>query len=186
MKVLDQAQTGPAPAPDRSKRPSIVGITYVVGGAAAILLPARIPLNGALTVAGMLTTWGGLGLWLAFEMRPAKECAYAGTAFALLVLIGLGCLLFPSLDMQALTIVMMIAFVVEGIVSVLLALRLSGNRHNWGWMAFSGLCSLIIGLIILIDWPETAIWTLGMLLGINFLSTGLSLIMMDVSPDVRS
>ena len=93
-------------------------------------------------------------------------------------MLGLAFLLFPGVGITTLTIVMMLVFLVEGVVSILLGLRMSGNLRHWGWMLFSGACSLIVGLIIMMGWPETAVWTLGLLLGINFLSTGLSLIML--------
>ncbi|WP_138934316.1 HdeD family acid-resistance protein [Roseovarius arcticus] len=161
-----------------SNRLKVVGVVFVVIGVLAILLPAWATLAGALLVAWMLTLWGIVGLWFAWEMRPAKEWRYAAVGFGITLGLGLVFLLFPGIGIQTLTIVMMVVFLMEGIVSILLGLRLSGQRTNWGWMIFSGACSLIVGAIILFGWPETATWTLGMLLGVNFLSTGISLVML--------
>jgi uncharacterized membrane protein HdeD (DUF308 family) len=47
---------------------------------------------------------------------------------------------------------------------------------QWGWMMFSGIIDLILGVIILIGLPGTAAWALGLLVGINMLFGGSALI----------
>lgn len=178
MHTPDHTPASAIPAPRLSRRWTIIGIAFVIIGALAVLLPARATLAGELLIAWMLLLWGAAGLWFAWEMRPAHEWRYGAAAFGITFLLGLVFLLFPGAGIEALTIVMMVVFLMEGIVSVLLGLRLSGHMRNWGWMIFSGFCSLIVGVIILIGWPQTAVWTLGLLLGVNFLSTGLALIML--------
>ena len=177
MKTVDQSQKSAAYAASHPNRLMIVGIVFAVIGLFAILLPLWATVAGELLIAWVLVLWGAAGLWFAWEMRPAREWRYAGVAFGITLLLGLLFLLFPGVGIKTLTIVMMLVFLMEGIVSILLSLRLSGHRRNWGWMTFSGLCSLIVGMIILMGWPETAVWTLGLLLGVNFLSTGVSLMM---------
>lgn len=157
---------------------AVIGIAFTVIGALAIILPAWATLAGELLIAWMLTLWGVVGLWFAWEIRPASEWRYAAVVFGITFLLGLAFLLFPGVGIETLTIVMMVVFLMEGIVSILLGLRMSARLKNWAWMIFSGLCSLIVGAIILVGWPETTVWTLGLLLGVNFLSTGFSLIML--------
>lgn len=178
MKTPDHSPASAIPTPVFSKRLTIIGFVFAAIGVLAILLPAWATLAGELLIAWMLTLWGATGLWFSWEMRPAREWRYGAVVFAITLLLGLVFLLLPSIGIETLTIVMMVVFLMEGIVSILLGLRMSGHRRNWGWMIFSGLCSLIVGVIILIGWPETAVWALGLLLGANFFSTGISLIML--------
>ncbi|MFZ1469287.1 MAG: DUF308 domain-containing protein [Paracoccaceae bacterium] len=159
----------------------MLGLAFVAIGALAIILPAWATLAGEILIAWMLTLWGAVGLWFAWEMRPARESSYAGIVFGVTLFLGLAFLLFPGIGIETLTIVMMLVFLMEGIISILLGLRMSAGQKNWGWIVFSGLCSLIVGVIILIGWPQTAIWTLGLLLGLNFLSTGVALFMLGTA-----
>lgn len=175
MNRLDQSD-GDRPA--ASGRLMAVGIVFAALGALAILLPARATLAVERLAVWMLALWGAAGLWFSWEMRPAREWRFGAVLFAAALLLGLIFALFPGAGIAALTIVLMIVFLLEGIVSILLGLRMSGQRRSWGWMVFSGICSLLVGLVILMGWPETAVWTLGLLLGLNFLSTGLALIML--------
>ncbi|WP_415184513.1 HdeD family acid-resistance protein [Phaeovulum sp.] len=178
MNAQDHSFAGTAHKPTFSKRLTHIGIVFAAIGLLAILLPGWATLAGEILIAWMLLLWGVVGLWFAWEMRPAKEWFYGAILFGLTLLLGLVFLLFPGVGIATLTIVMIIVFLMEGIVSILLGLRISGHLRSWGWMVFSGICSLIVGAIILFGWPETAVWTLGLLLGVNFLSSGLSLIML--------
>ena len=109
-------------APVLSRRLMILGLVFAAIGALAILLPAWATLAGEMLVAWMLTLWGAVGLWFAWEMRPAKEWRYAGVAFAITLLLGLMFLLFPGVGIETLTIVMMVVFLMEGVVSILLSM----------------------------------------------------------------
>ena len=139
--------------------------------------PPGATLAAELLIAWLLVLWGAAGLWFAWEMRPERDWRYAAGAFGITLLLGLVFLLFPRVGVETMTVAMMSVFLMEGVVAILHGLRVNGQLRNWGRMIFSGICSLIIGLVILIGWPGTAVWTLGLLLGVNFLTNGLSLVM---------
>jgi uncharacterized membrane protein HdeD (DUF308 family) len=48
--------------------------------------------------------------------------------------------------------------------------------NAWGWMLLTGIIDIILALIIISGMPGTAAWVLGLLVGINLLMTGISLI----------
>ncbi|MFZ5963033.1 HdeD family acid-resistance protein [Thalassococcus sp. BH17M4-6] len=156
----------------------LVGIILALLGALAILLPTIATFGAELLVAWMLTLWGAVGLWFSWAIRPVPEWRYGFAAFGLLFVMGVALVLFPLAGIAALTVLMMLSFLMEGLLSILFGLRSSAHVSNWGWLVFSGLCSFAAGLVILFGWPWTASWTLGLMLGLNFLSTGLSLVML--------
>jgi uncharacterized membrane protein HdeD (DUF308 family) len=47
-------------------------------------------------------------------------------------------------------------------------------------MLFSGITALVFALIIVISWSETVDWLLGLLLGINMIFLGGSLVKIDL------
>lgn len=53
-----------------------------------------------------------------------------------------------------------------------------GNRgqQGWSWLAFSGLITLITGILIAVGWPANSLWILGLLLGFDLLFQGWSLL----------
>jgi uncharacterized membrane protein HdeD (DUF308 family) len=68
-------------------------------------------------------------------------------------------------------------FIVEGVASIMYALdhkrQLSGR---WGLMLLSGVIDLVLAAVILAGLPGTALWALGVLVGINMVFGGVSLI----------
>lgn len=157
----------------------LVGIILAVLGVLAILLPTVATFGAEILVAWMLTLWGAVGLWFSWAIRSAPEWRYGAIAFGLLFVLGVVLVLFPLAGIEALTVLMMLSFLLEGVLSILFGLRSSAHVSNWGWLVFSGLCSFAAGIVILFGWPWTASWTLGLMLGLNFFSTGLSLVMLS-------
>ena len=51
----------------------------------------------------------------------------------------------------------------------------------WTWMLFSGIVNVVLAAIILMGWPGTAAWTLGLLVGINLFVSGLALVMTSLA-----
>jgi len=88
-------------------------------------------------------------------------------------------LAWPVAGVLSLTLVLIVFFVVEGFASIMYALEhrreLSGR---WEWMLASGIIDLILAAIILAGLPGTAAWAIGLIVGINMLFGGSSLIAM--------
>ena len=88
-------------------------------------------------------------------------------------------LAWPLQGTLSLTAVLIAFLLVEGGVSIIYALQhqraLSGR---WGWMLASGIVDVFLGLLLLIGLPGTALWALGLLVGINLLFGGWALILM--------
>jgi len=82
----------------------------------------------------------------------------------------------------SLTLVLVAFFIIEGIASIMYAVdhrrQLTGS---WGWMLLSGIIDLILAAIILAGLPGTAVWALGLLVGINMLFGGGALIAMALA-----
>ncbi|MCB1310816.1 MAG: DUF308 domain-containing protein [Sedimentitalea sp.] len=178
MTIPDHARPGAIRKRGAFGRLTVIGVAFAVIGVLAMLLPALATLAAELLIAWMLVLWGAAGLGFAWEMRPEREWRHAAGTFGIALLLGILFLLFPRIGIETMTILVMLVFLLEGVVSILLGLRFSERVRNWGWLVFSGAASLIVGVIILIGWPGTAAWTLGLLLGVNFLTTGLSLVML--------
>ena len=68
-------------------------------------------------------------------------------------------------------------FIVEGVATIMYAVehrnQLSGR---WGWMLVSGIVDLILAGIIVAGLPGTALWALGLLVGINLIFGGIAMI----------
>ncbi len=158
------------------------GIVLVVLGVLAIAVPA---------VAGeMVVMVLGIMLLLAGVIQIVSGLRSEGWTRKLPPLIlgvitsfcGLGLLGQPWIGMVSITLLLAIFFVVEGIWKIVTAFS---YRPASGWLAFfaSGIVTLVLGGLIWIQWPSSALWVIGLLVGINMLITGIS--MLVVATTVR-
>ncbi len=156
-----------------------VGLVFAALGVAAILAPAVATLVVEQLVAWLLVFWGIAGLVFARSLRGVSERRIVAIFFAVVLVVGLGFVLLPGRGAAFITGVMVVVFLLEGALSILLGLRLSGQVPSWRWVIVSGVCAFALGLVILVQWPTTSTWVLGFLTGLNFLSTGISMFLMS-------
>jgi uncharacterized membrane protein HdeD (DUF308 family) len=90
--------------------------------------------------------------------------------------------LWPVNGAVSLTLVLTAFFIVDGIASIMYALahrqQLTGQ---WGWLLASGLCDLVVAALIIAGFPSSAAWAIGLLVGINMIFGGTSLIIVALS-----
>jgi uncharacterized membrane protein HdeD (DUF308 family) len=160
----------------------VEGIVLVVLGLAAIALP---PIAGIATavVLGWLFLIGGIvGLIATFNQKNAPGFWWALISAAIAVLAGGVLLANPAAGVATLTYVLIAFFVIDGVIIMVMAFEhrreLSGR---WEWMMLGGVMDLVLAAIIIAGLPGTLAWALGLLVGIDLLFGGFSLIAMAMS-----
>ena len=51
----------------------------------------------------------------------------------------------------------------------------------WGWSLASGVIDVVLGMLILLEWPESALWVIGLFVGINLLFRGMNWIALGLA-----
>lgn len=155
------------------------GLVFILFGVMAILAPGVATIVIEQFIAWVLIFWGIGGLFFARGFRAMAEWRVLAASYAVVLLAGTGFLIFPGAGITVLTVIMLLAFFVEGALSILFGLRLSGQLLHWRWIVLSGISSSALGLIVLVAWTDMSRWFLALIVGMNFLSTGLSLLMLS-------
>jgi uncharacterized membrane protein HdeD (DUF308 family) len=157
-----------------------LGIVLVVAGIAAIMFPlvstiaAKIALGWIFLAAGIvmiihafsIQKWGGFLM----ELLLGVLYLFAGGWLAF----------FPFTGIVTLTILLAALFLAEGVVEVIMGFRVRPHE-GWGWLVFSGLIAVAVGLLIAAELPSSAVWAIGLLVGVNLLSTGISFIVVALA-----
>jgi uncharacterized membrane protein HdeD (DUF308 family) len=131
----------------------LYGIFLIVGGIAQIVHSFRAQ------------SWGMTALWL-----------LGGVLYALA---GLVALVFPLLASVVYTLMLGILLIVLGVVRLVTAFDARAGAH-WGWIAFGGLLTLVLGLMITFSWPATGLWVIGLFLGIDLIYQGIAWILFGI------
>ena len=81
----------------------------------------------------------------------------------------------PLLGLGVITLFLIAYFLSDGLVKITHALK-SRSHKGWGWLLFSGLISLLLGLALWKNWPLSGAWAIGTLFGINLIFNGWAMI----------
>jgi uncharacterized membrane protein HdeD (DUF308 family) len=152
------------------------GILLMVLGFVAIAIPPLATLAVTAVFGWLFLISGVIGLITTFYMRSAPGFWWSLASAALAILAGGYLLAQPIAGALSLTVVLIAFFIIEGVASVMFALdhrtELSGQ---WGWMLVSGIVDLVLSVMLIAGLPSTAVWALGLLVGINMVFGGLAL-----------
>jgi uncharacterized membrane protein HdeD (DUF308 family) len=153
------------------------GILLVIFGLAAMIVPPAASLAVTILLGWLFLISGIAGLALTFWAREMPGFRWSLISAALAVLAGLILLAQPAQGTLTLTIVVGAYFLAEGVATIMYALEhrreLSGR---WSWMLIAGLMDILIAVIIIAGLPQSALWALGLLVGVNLLFGGATLI----------
>jgi uncharacterized membrane protein HdeD (DUF308 family) len=160
----------------------IEGIILVVLGLLAIAVPMVAGLAVTLLFGWLFLISGVVGLVTTFAMRQAPGFWWSLLSAVLGIVVGGWLLVQPELGLVSLTYLLIAFFLIEGIATIMFALdhkrALSGR---WGWMLVSGIVDLFLAGVILAGLPGAAAWALGLIVGVNMLFGGASMIGMALA-----
>jgi uncharacterized membrane protein HdeD (DUF308 family) len=153
------------------------GVVMMVLGLLAIAVPEVASL--AITIfIGWLFFIGGIFRTVSLlQHRNMPGFGWSLATALLAIVLGLVLLLRPMAGVLTLTLALIAFFILEGVSAILLAIEHRRHLPSWGWVLFSGFVDLLLAFLIWDGWPSSAGWAIGLLVGINMVFLGLSLIM---------
>ncbi len=91
--------------------------------------------------------------------------------------IGLGIFVWvaPTAALQGLTIWLAAVFLITGTMRLIASFQHASLGNVW-WTALSGVVSIVLGVMILNNWPQASLWVPGLLLAIELLLHGWALV----------
>jgi uncharacterized membrane protein HdeD (DUF308 family) len=152
----------------------IQGVLLVVAGIFAIIYPV-ISSVAVIVLLGWLLIISGVvqGLSL-IGARHVPHFWLQLISFVLAIVIGVLFLREPAEGLLTVTLLLIVFFMMEGISKVVFALTIK-PFPNWGWVLASGLVGIALSLILWASLPVTAVWLVGLLLGLELISVGAAL-----------
>jgi uncharacterized membrane protein HdeD (DUF308 family) len=148
----------------------------IIVGLFAIILPAAATLAIEILIGWILVIGGIFKLIHAFGSRRWGKTGWSVLISVIYIIAGILLLTHPLRGVLTLTLLLALLFILEGIFQIIISAQLRAVTGR-GWLTFNGVLALIIGLLIWSSWPSSAAWAIGLLVGINILFGGLTLIM---------
>ncbi|MFQ5929060.1 MAG: HdeD family acid-resistance protein [Acidobacteriota bacterium] len=158
------------------------GIAVILLGMTAISLSAVTTLDieyllgSILVVSGIVQYIGALRSRGWGEFFPALLIAihYAS--------VGIILLKYQVGAVHSLTLFLTAYLMVEGILKIARAFLLA--MAGWGWVLFSGILAFLVGALIFSQWPTSPAWVVSLLVGLDLLSSGWSIVMIELAAPV--
>ena len=158
------------------------GILLAVLGLAAMIVPPLASLAATIFLGWMFLISGIVGLLATYWARQMPGFWWSLFSAALAVLAGGILLAKPVQGVLTLTIVISAYFLAEGVVTIMYALEHRRElSERWSWLLISGVMDLLIAFIIVAGLPGSAEWAIGLLVGINLVLGGASLVGMALA-----
>jgi uncharacterized membrane protein HdeD (DUF308 family) len=156
-----------------------LGVALLVLGTLSIFLPPVASLATTLVI-GWLLVIGGL----VQGYHALRNPRWAGRGWAIVaafvyLIAGALVIAFPVAGTAILTLILASFFAASGVLKIVRAVQ-HRRMLAWGWLLFDGLLSLALGALIWIGWPSTAVWALGLLVGIDLVFGGSSMLAIGV------
>lgn len=153
----------------------ILGFGMVLLGILAMGAPLVTGVAVGILV-GVLIIAGGLAQALyAFKAQSWGSGIFGVVLGGLSIVAGVLMLAHPLFGLAFLTLILAVYFITDGIFEIIFAFKLK-PLQGWGWTLISGIVSLLLGILIWRQWPLSGVWAVGLLVGINILFNGWSLI----------
>ena len=168
-------------APEKPSAGTYVwAILLMVTGLFAIALPLEASLGVVLVIGWLLLFGCGFQVVHAIRSRRIGKVLWRLLIAFLYLVAGFYFLTHPLLGVATLTLALAIFFCVKGIMDLVVYFQ-ERKSAGAGWHLWNGAITLILGLLIWRHWPSSAVWAIGMLLGIHLLMNGMTLLMLTIA-----
>lgn len=156
----------------------VCGALLVVLGVLAVGSPVLAAVAVNALIAWLIVLAGIVHLALAFQSHRAGGLLWRALVGVAYVFFGLYLIAHPALGVVSLTLVLASLFLVEGIFDIALFFRMRPMGGS-GWILVDGIVTLLLGLMIYLQWPSSSSWAIGTLVGVSLIVSGVTRLMLS-------
>ena len=157
-----------------------VAVLFILLGLFAIAEPFAAGLGVTLLVGWLLVFGAVAHFFAAFKGGGAKHVILQVVVGIVYLIGGLYFLTHTIMGVSTLTLLLSGVILAEGVVEIVAYFRLK-SMHGASWLLINGVVTLLLGGLIWIHWPSSSVWTIGTLVGVNLLMTGISRLMLGLA-----
>jgi uncharacterized membrane protein HdeD (DUF308 family) len=148
-----------------------LGIALIICGVVALLSLVVATAVAVIWIGVMMITAGVVEIAHGYKMKGLGRSILWMLTGALYIIGGFFAVIDPLPASLVLTLILAIALIIIGCIRTWMGFQLKGDGHK-GWVILSGVLTVLFGLIILIHWPFSGLYALGIILGVDLIQTG--------------
>lgn len=175
------ASGNPADVVRRASTLSILwGVSLIVLGVLAIGSPMAAAVAVNVVISWLLVLAGVVHMAVAFHLREAGRVIWRALVGLAYIFFGVYLIAHPTIGVASLTLVLGSLFLVEGIFDIGLFFQVRSIRGS-AWILFDGIVTLLLGLLIYLQWPSSSAWAIGTLVGVSMIISGVTRLMVSLA-----
>lgn len=156
------------------------GVLLIVLGMAAVGSPFLAAVAVNVAIAWLIVLAGSIHVILAFRAHGAGSMIWKLLVGVAYVCFGIYLILHPVLAVASLTLILASLFLIEGVLDIVLFVKMRSVGGSI-WVLTDGIITLILGLLIYLQWPSSSAWAIGTLVGISLIISGVARVMMSLA-----
>ncbi|WP_026072581.1 HdeD family acid-resistance protein [Nodosilinea nodulosa] len=153
-----------------------LSIGLIMLGILAILMPGIASALFTSMIGWIALIGGVLQIFQAFQARAVRGLGLNLGVGVLYAIAGLYILFNLVKATAVLTLAFGLLFIAEGIFTIIMAFTYRAGRSMSWFVAINGIITLILGILVINRWPFSALWLIGLYVGISLLFSGASLL----------
>jgi len=174
-------QNTPVDIVRQSSTLSIVwGILLIVFGMVAVGSPFLAAVAVNVVIAWLIVLAGVVHVMLAFRAHGASSMIWKLLVGLAYLCFGAYLIIHPVLGVVSLTLILASLFLIEGILDIVLFFRMRAVGGS-NWVLVDGIVTLVLGLMIYMQWPSSSGWAIGTLVGVSMIVSGVTRVMMSLA-----
>lgn len=174
-------QQSPAGIVRRASGLSILwGVVLIILGVLAIGSPFLAAAVVTTFVAWLLIFAGAVHLAGAFRSHETGSLIWRLLVGIAYIVCGVYLVSHPVLGVASLTLLLAVLFVVEGALDIAMYFRVRTMERS-GWILMDGIVTLLLGVMIYRQWPSSALWAIGTLVGVSLIISGITRVMLSLA-----
>lgn len=162
----------------------VLGLIMALLGGLAIVASVATTFFSVFFVGMVLLISGIVQMIHGFMMRQWKGLFLSLLIGVLYSVTGVLCLFHPAMTAAICTILIGMYLVVGGLFRMIFTAAL--RFKQWGWFFVNGLIAVLLGGLIMSQWPESSLWTIGLFVGVDLSLGGWSLVFLSFASPVKS
>lgn len=155
-----------------------LGIISILLGTLGFYMTFALTLASVLLFGVLILVAGLFQLVHAFTCKGWKSVLWHVLIALLYIAAGVDIIMDPARASVILTLVLAGILIAVGLVRIIMAFQLRPAAAGWFWVALSGLVSIVLGGMILGQWPESGMWVIGLFVAIELIFNGWSYLFM--------
>jgi uncharacterized membrane protein HdeD (DUF308 family) len=155
------------------------GISLIILGMVAVASPFVAAVAVNVLIAWLIVLAGVVHIVLAFQAHRAGSVIWKLLVGLAYLFIGGYLIARPVLGVASLTLVLASLFLLEGILNVVLFFQMRSRGSIW--VLIDGVITLLLGLMIYMQWPSSSAWAIGTLVGVSLILSGISRVSLSLS-----